>query len=108
MAGQVMYCSCMMWELADHIANCSDHVCSKCWLLKELWPRVDELESELQTQRHIREGEKCLDAVFQEAVTLVRVRDISDQLERILERVGEDPVVVHIGANSIGKTRKEN
>eukprot|EP00061_Rhincodon_typus_P016387 g44579.t1 len=34
--------------LADPIANCSDHIYSKCWLLKELRLRVDELESELQ------------------------------------------------------------
>eukprot|EP00061_Rhincodon_typus_P001016 g13459.t1 len=68
MVGQVMCCSCIMWELADPIANCSDHICSKCWLLEELWLRVDELESELQTLRHIRDGEKYLDTVFQEAV----------------------------------------
>eukprot|EP00061_Rhincodon_typus_P009532 g33110.t1 len=38
-----------------------------------------------------------------------RLRDISDWLERILEREGEDPaVVVHIGTNNIGKTRKED
>ena len=38
-----------------------------------------------------------------------RVRDISDRLERILEREGDDPVVVvHVGTNNIGKTRKEN
>eukprot|EP00061_Rhincodon_typus_P002865 g18690.t1 len=138
-----------MWELADPIVNCSDHISSKCWLLEELRLRVDELESELQALRHIRKGEEYLDAVFQEAVTpgrlsnsdLVsgqgqqgvtvseavrgilqsgteepplltfsnRVRDISDRLERILEREGEDPVVVvHAGTNNIGKTRKED
>jgi len=38
-----------------------------------------------------------------------RVRDISDQLERFLEREGEDPVVVvHVGTNNIGRTRKED
>eukprot|EP00061_Rhincodon_typus_P015247 g42814.t1 len=38
-----------------------------------------------------------------------RVKDISDRLERILEREREDPVVaVHIRTNNIGKTRKED
>ena len=38
-----------------------------------------------------------------------RVRDISDRLERILEGGREDPVVVvHVGTNNIGKTRKED
>jgi len=49
MAGQVMCCCCMMWEMADPVASCSDHICSKCWQLEELRLRVDELESELQT-----------------------------------------------------------
>eukprot|EP00061_Rhincodon_typus_P005865 g25890.t1 len=44
-------------------------MCSKCWLLEELQFRVNELESELQTLRHIREGQKYLDTVLQEAVT---------------------------------------
>eukprot|EP00061_Rhincodon_typus_P005877 g25928.t1 len=138
-----------MWELADPIANCSDHICNKCWLHEELRLRVDELEPEFQTLRHIQEGEKYLNVVFQEAVTpgrlsisnLVsgqgqqnvtvneagrgilqsgteqpqlltltnRVRDISDRPERILEREREDlVVVVRIGTNNIGKTRKED
>lgn len=220
MAGQVMCCSCMMWELADPIVNGRDHICSKCWLLEELRLRVDDLESELQTLRHIREGESYLDVLFQEAVTPgrlsnsnsvsdqgqqgviaseagrgilssgveepqpltlsnryeilapcvdeekgcgedeptdhgtmvqkaiqeggakrqvvvigdsiirgidsilckpdresrmvcclpgARVQDISDRLERILEREGEDPVVVvHVGTNNIGKARMED
>jgi len=58
----------MMWEMADPVASCS-----KCWLLKELRLRVDELESELQKLRHIREGESYLETVFQEAVTPGRV-----------------------------------
>eukprot|EP00061_Rhincodon_typus_P008764 g31662.t1 len=38
-----------------------------------------------------------------------RVRDISDLLQRILEREGEDPVVVvHVRTNNISKTRKED
>eukprot|EP00061_Rhincodon_typus_P000507 g11924.t1 len=53
-----------MWELADPIANCSDHICSKCWLLEELRLRVDELESELQTLWHVREGDQYVDALF--------------------------------------------
>eukprot|EP00061_Rhincodon_typus_P005885 g25939.t1 len=138
-----------MWELADPIVNNGDHICNKCWLLEELQLSVDELESELQILRHIWEGEKYLDAMFQEAVTpgrlsasdlvggqgeqgmtaseagrgilhsgteepqlltlSTRVRDIYDQLERILEKEGEDPVVVvHIKTNNIGKTRKED
>eukprot|EP00061_Rhincodon_typus_P006000 g26169.t1 len=74
MARQVMCCCCMMWELADPIANCNDHIYSKCWLLEELRLRVDELELELQTLQHIGEGEKYLDALFQEAVTPARLR----------------------------------
>eukprot|EP00061_Rhincodon_typus_P016381 g44572.t1 len=66
-AGQVMCCSCMVWKLADPIENGSDRMCSKCWLLEELWLKIDELEFELQTLRHIQEGERYLDAVFQEA-----------------------------------------
>eukprot|EP00061_Rhincodon_typus_P004564 g22888.t1 len=58
-----------MWELADPIASCSDHICSKCWMLEDLGLRVDELESELQTLRHIREGKEYPDDLFQEAVT---------------------------------------
>eukprot|EP00061_Rhincodon_typus_P016007 g43994.t1 len=75
MAGQVTCCSCMMWELADPIASGGDHTCSKYWLLEELQLRVDELESELQTLRHIQEGEKYkyLDTVFQEAVAAGRL-----------------------------------
>ena len=57
MTGQVMCCSCMMWELADPIASCNDHICSKCWLLEELRLKINELESEIQTLRHIRVGE---------------------------------------------------
>eukprot|EP00061_Rhincodon_typus_P010073 g34083.t1 len=71
-----------MWELANPIASCSDHICSKSWLLEDLWLRVDELESELQTLRHIREGKKYLDALFQEAVTPGRLstsNSVSDQ-----------------------------
>eukprot|EP00061_Rhincodon_typus_P011892 g37247.t1 len=71
-----------MWKLADPIAKCSDHICSKCWLLEDLWLRVDELELEPQTLRHIREGEKYLDTVFQETVTPGRLRtsnSVSDQ-----------------------------
>eukprot|EP00061_Rhincodon_typus_P003356 g19890.t1 len=120
-----------MWELADSIVNCSDHICSKYWLLEELLLRVDELESEVQTLRPIRDGEKYLDALFQEAVTpgrlnnsnlvsgqgqqavtkikspawcclpSARVRDISEQLERILEQEGEDPVVFQAGTNNV-------
>jgi len=38
-----------------------------------------------------------------------RVRDIYDRLERILEREREDPVVVvHVGTNNIGRSRKED
>jgi len=38
-----------------------------------------------------------------------RVWDISDRLEMILEREGEDPVVVvHVGTKRIGRTRKED
>ncbi|XP_072352062.1 uncharacterized protein [Scyliorhinus torazame] len=77
MVGQVMCLSCLMWELADPIASCSDHICSKCWLLEELRLRVDELESELHTLRHFREGETYLDTVFQEAVTPVRVSSLN-------------------------------
>eukprot|EP00061_Rhincodon_typus_P000595 g12163.t1 len=58
-----------MCELADPIANCSDDVCSKGWLLEELWLRVDELELELQALWHIWEEKKYLDNLFQEAVT---------------------------------------
>eukprot|EP00061_Rhincodon_typus_P012312 g37958.t1 len=58
----------MIWEMADPIVNCSDHICSKCWLLEDLQLRVDELESESQILRHIWEGEKYLNAVFQEVV----------------------------------------
>ena len=220
MAVEVMCCSCMMLELVDPIETISDHICSKCWLLEELRLKIDELESELQTLRHIQEGESYLDTLFQVAVTPsriasvdsvsdqgqsgvtaseagrgiqsleieepqlltlsnrsevlapcmdeeegcredvltdhctvvqeaireggakrqvvvvgdsiirgidsilckpdresrmvcclpgARVRDISDRLERILEREGEDPVVVvHVGTNNIGKTRKED
>jgi len=37
------------------------------------------------------------------------VKDISDRLERILKWEGEDPVVVvHVGKNNMGKTRKED
>eukprot|EP00061_Rhincodon_typus_P006358 g26919.t1 len=46
---------------------------SKCWLLEELQLRVDELESELQTLRYIWEGEKYLDALFQEVVAAGRL-----------------------------------
>eukprot|EP00061_Rhincodon_typus_P000347 g11404.t1 len=63
-----------MWELADPIANGGDHIYSKCWLLEELWLRVDELESEHQILRHIWEWEKYLDAVFQETVTPGKLR----------------------------------
>eukprot|EP00061_Rhincodon_typus_P003546 g20351.t1 len=58
-----------MWELADPIASCSDHICSKCWLLEDLRLRIDELEPELQTLRYIWEGEKYLDTLSQEMVT---------------------------------------
>eukprot|EP00061_Rhincodon_typus_P003069 g19199.t1 len=86
-----------MWELADPIESGGDHICSK-WLLEELRLRVDELESELQTLRHIRKGEKYLDALFQEAVT-----------PGYWSGRGKDPVVVvHAGTNYIGKTRKED
>lgn len=38
-----------------------------------------------------------------------RVKDISAMLERNLQREGEDPVVVvHVGTNDIGRTRKED
>eukprot|EP00061_Rhincodon_typus_P019052 g48491.t1 len=113
MAGQVMCCSCMMWELADPIANCSDHICSKCWLLEEIWLRVDELESDLQTLRHIRERDVYLNAVFHDAVTpgrLITSNLVSGQgVTDIGEGRGCDPVaVVHAGTNNIGKTRKED
>eukprot|EP00061_Rhincodon_typus_P014804 g42106.t1 len=62
-----------MWEIADRVASCSDHICSKCWLLEELWLRFDELESELWTLQHILEGESYLDALFQEVVTPARL-----------------------------------
>eukprot|EP00061_Rhincodon_typus_P001248 g14166.t1 len=58
-----------MWELAVPIESCGDHIYGKCWLLEELWLRVDELQSELQALQHIKEGKKYLDALFQEAVT---------------------------------------
>ncbi|XP_078087631.1 NACHT, LRR and PYD domains-containing protein 3-like [Mustelus asterias] len=37
-----------------------DHVGSKCWLLEDLQLKIDELDSELQTLRLIREGESYL------------------------------------------------
>jgi len=49
------------------------HICSKCLRLGELRLRVEELESELQTLRHIRNGEGYLDCVFREVVTPNRV-----------------------------------
>uniref|UniRef100_UPI00398E8277 zinc finger protein 474-like n=1 Tax=Pristiophorus japonicus TaxID=55135 RepID=UPI00398E8277 len=63
MAGQVM-CSAEVH---------SDHICNKCLQLEELRLRVDELESELQTLRCIRQWESYLDTVFQEAVTPLRL-----------------------------------
>eukprot|EP00061_Rhincodon_typus_P013532 g39958.t1 len=71
-----------MWELAVPIMSCSDHICCKCWLLGELWLGVDELESELQTLRHIWQGVKYLDVLFQEVVTPGRLstsNSVSDQ-----------------------------
>ncbi|XP_072440420.1 protein FAM3B-like [Chiloscyllium punctatum] len=49
MSSQVMCGTCIMWELMDPIVVHSDHICSKCSSLEELWLKVDELESELQT-----------------------------------------------------------
>uniref|UniRef100_UPI00398F8999 uncharacterized protein n=1 Tax=Pristiophorus japonicus TaxID=55135 RepID=UPI00398F8999 len=57
MAEQAMCHCCNMWELVDTIEVHGDHICSKCPQLEELWLRVDVLKSELQTLRHIREGE---------------------------------------------------
>eukprot|EP00061_Rhincodon_typus_P003041 g19140.t1 len=71
--GQVMCCRCLMWQLADPSANGGDQICNKCKLLKELQLRVNQLESELETLQHIREGEKYLNAMFQEAVTPSRL-----------------------------------
>ena len=68
-----MCCFCMMWELVDPKGIPNEHVCSKCWLLEELRLRVDELDSELRTLRHFREGESYLDSVFQETVTPLRL-----------------------------------
>eukprot|EP00061_Rhincodon_typus_P013897 g40555.t1 len=74
-----------MWELANPIASYSDHTCSKCWLLKELQLRINELGSELQTLRQIWEGEKYLYALFQEAGTPSRLStsiSVSDQAQQ--------------------------
>eukprot|EP00061_Rhincodon_typus_P004859 g23607.t1 len=60
-----------MWELPGPIASCSDHICSNCLLLEELRLTVDELEPEIQTLWHIRDGDSYLDT--QEVVTLGRL-----------------------------------
>eukprot|EP00061_Rhincodon_typus_P005754 g25640.t1 len=63
----------MMWELADPMANCSDHICSKCRLL------------ELRTFWYFQEGQSYLDALFQEAVTPqirdTRIREVNTWLQ---------------------------
>eukprot|EP00061_Rhincodon_typus_P004470 g22681.t1 len=85
-----------MWELADPVAN----KCSKCWLLEELQLRVDKLESELQTLRHIREGEMYLDAVVQEAVTPGRLSTsnlVSGQGQQGLTASEASKVILHSG-----------
>eukprot|EP00061_Rhincodon_typus_P012701 g38600.t1 len=50
-----------------------------CGANEELRLKIDELESELQTLRHIREAERYLDAVFQEAVTSRLTNSIGGQ-----------------------------
>eukprot|EP00061_Rhincodon_typus_P012886 g38913.t1 len=99
----------MMQELVDPVVAHCDYVCSKYWLFERMWLRVDKLESELRTLRHIREGEHYLDAVFQEAVTpLELATSNSSQDRRVglcvrqrnLVRERKDPiVVVHVGIN---------
>lgn len=51
-------------EVLDLLAVPGDHICSKCWVIEELGLKVDNLESELLLQRHIREGQNYLDLYF--------------------------------------------
>eukprot|EP00061_Rhincodon_typus_P012548 g38348.t1 len=92
-----------MWELADPIAHCSDHICNKCWLLEELRLRVDELEAELQTLWHIREGKKYLDALFQEAVTPGRLSNLN-----LVNGQGQQGVTVSKAGRGILQSGTEN
>ncbi|XP_072891840.1 uncharacterized protein [Hemitrygon akajei] len=73
---QVMCYCCEMWEPVDPIEGHGDYICSKCLLLEEIQLHIDELQSELQTLRHIREGDSYLDSVYQEIATPNRLTNV--------------------------------
>eukprot|EP00061_Rhincodon_typus_P012699 g38598.t1 len=93
--------------------------------LQLLTDRVRELQLELDELRIIREAEGVTERSYREIVTPKlqdksnwvtvkrekgnRVRDISDQVYRILNREGEQPeVMVHSGTNDIARKRDKD
>eukprot|EP00061_Rhincodon_typus_P011257 g36143.t1 len=101
-AGAVACSSCKMWEVGVTTSVLADFTSEKCTQLQLLIDSVRELELELDELWIIQEAQGVTDRS-------ARVRDVSDQVYRILRGEDEQPeVVVSISTNDIARKRDED